>query len=838
MDFRTRLQLDGSDFSSTLDSAGKSVNDFSKQTQDASKQVDDLGKSTKKTARELLNEMKGMENLGRSTSGYRSQLAQMTRDIQDLTINFNQMSNEMKNSDFGREVASQIQELTQRAADMRDQVMDAAASVKLLSSDTANLDAAKSAIEGLSAGFQLVASAGILGEESTEKVVKALAKLKAIESATNAVIKISNILNKDSILMLKLKDLWTKLHTAAQMKNTAAIKGATVAQKAFNTAAKKNIYVILISAIIAATAALIKYNKAAQESKKRQEELAKETERAKQNYEDYKSAVVSAASSLVGKFRELQTQYTALRTEAEKEEWLKKNKKAFEDLGLSVQTVNDAEKIMVDQADEVIAALTARAQAAGAYSMITTKSNQVLEAQLDKEQALLEARGKIHEGTTIWTSGNAFGSSIPDYLQAAGVTADDLEFKLGGGQSGAGWWTVTARAAQKYYNYITSQQDKIIAQRQQELELAQKLAQENEAVAQDAENRLKENGINPPGGSGGSGNPDVPNYQKGSLAWYDAQIKALQDLIQNQRLSKEQLEDINKQIEQLESDKLAYIQRLRGGSIELIPELKMIGTDKALEDLQKYYEEHPLQIKGEVTTDGEQYTMHDSYSAANNILGSINSINSGIDGIYNRWSKFTENIEDKNPFETMLYSIDSLISTMQTIVSIMDTINGLQELFNKLGWIGVGAKEAEVGAETAGLGPKAASVELSQEEAVANAAAAAGAVGESAGKIPYVGWILAIAAVAGIIAAIASAKSSIGFAKGGIVPGSSFSGDNISAQLNSGEMVLTTGQQSRLFDLLNGSGSINGGSNKVEFVIKGQELKGVLNNYDKKMSRI
>jgi hypothetical protein len=168
----------------------------------------------------------------------------------------------------------------------------------------------------------------------------------------------------------------------------------------------------------------------------------------------------------------------------------------------------------------------------------------------------------------------------------------------------------------------------------------------------------------------------------------------------------------------------------------------------------------------------------------------------------------------------------------------MDTINGLQELFNKLGWIGVGAKEAEVGAETAGLGPKAASVELSQEEAVANAAAAAGAVGESAGKIPYVGWILAIAAVAGIIAAIASAKSSIGFAKGGIVPGSSFSGDNISAQLNSGEMVLTTGQQSRLFDLLNGSGSINGGSNKVEFVIKGQELKGVLSNYDKKMSRI
>ena len=46
-----------------------------------------------------------------------------------------------------------------------------------------------------------------------------------------------------------------------------------------------------------------------------------------------------------------------------------------------------------------------------------------------------------------------------------------------------------------------------------------------------------------------------------------------------------------------------------------------------------------------------------------------------------------------------------------------------------------------------------------------------------------------------------------GFAEGGIVPGTSYSGDNVPARVNSGEMVLTKGQQAQLFDMANGSSS-------------------------------
>jgi phage-related protein len=50
------------------------------------------------------------------------------------------------------------------------------------------------------------------------------------------------------------------------------------------------------------------------------------------------------------------------------------------------------------------------------------------------------------------------------------------------------------------------------------------------------------------------------------------------------------------------------------------------------------------------------------------------------------------------------------------------------------------------------------------------------------------------------------AQQQQGFASGGIVPGSSFSGDRVSANVNSGEMILTREQQGRLFDMLQGGG--------------------------------
>lgn len=98
-------------------------------------------------------------------------------------------------------------------------------------------------------------------------------------------------------------------------------------------------------------------------------------------------------------------------------------------------------------------------------------------------------------------------------------------------------------------------------------------------------------------------------------------------------------------------------------------------------------------------------------------------------------------------------------------------------------------------------------------------------------------WIEAIAAVASLGAVVATAISAASkpnfqrFADGGIVGGSSFTGDRVPAMVNSGEMILNKTQQARLFKIANGGAH---GDNAVTFHISGTDLVGVLNNNSRK----
>lgn len=90
---------------------------------------------------------------------------------------------------------------------------------------------------------------------------------------------------------------------------------------------------------------------------------------------------------------------------------------------------------------------------------------------------------------------------------------------------------------------------------------------------------------------------------------------------------------------------------------------------------------------------------------------------------------------------------------------------------------------------------------------------------------PFLPMGLAMAVTAGAMGAAQIAMiASQNFATGGIVPGTSYTGDNVLANVNSGEMILTTGQQANLFKALD-QGGLGG---QVIFRIDGTELVGVL----------
>jgi len=71
--------------------------------------------------------------------------------------------------------------------------------------------------------------------------------------------------------------------------------------------------------------------------------------------------------------------------------------------------------------------------------------------------------------------------------------------------------------------------------------------------------------------------------------------------------------------------------------------------------------------------------------------------------------------------------------------------------------------------------------------------------------IPIAGPGLGLAAAMGVLAW--GIPKIMSFEEGGIVPGNSYTGDNVKANVNSGEMVLNGPQQKNLFDTANGNGS-------------------------------
>lgn len=160
------------------------------------------------------------------------------------------------------------------------------------------------------------------------------------------------------------------------------------------------------------------------------------------------------------------------------------------------------------------------------------------------------------------------------------------------------------------------------------------------------------------------------------------------------------------------------------------------------------------------------------------------------EGIKNRQKLEKENLKELRSFEDEYTKFKQAENREKenNLRSSLGTIAGLQNSNNKtLGAIGKAAAIANITISTA--------------QGVAQAFSLG----------PILGPILApIVAVAG--AAQSAKVAGVNFEQGGIVPGASFTGDNVRANVNSGEMILNRQQQSQLFNLANGSGQSQSGT--------------------------
>lgn len=214
-------------------------------------------------------------------------------------------------------------------------------------------------------------------------------------------------------------------------------------------------------------------------------------------------------------------------------------------------------------------------------------------------------------------------------------------------------------------------------------------------------------------------------------------------------------------------------------------EIGIIGKDEALkeiEEINRQLAEIGLKpIKIELDSKGFDKVFGDIKSGWGGIQGvgnGIQGISDALEGNGDAWQQVT--------------------GLINGFISIAEGIQGIVELFGML----TAATSAHAAASTTDAAATAgeaaaatANTAAKSGEAVANATA-------SGAKMPFPLNLVAIAAgVAAVIAALAAVS---GFATGGVIGGTSTSGDKKFARVNSGEMILNKFQQARLFGMIDG----------------------------------
>lgn len=292
--------------------------------------------------------------------------------------------------------------MTAKAAEMKDALGDASQAIRLMSSDTAKLDAT---IEG----FQVLAGAagvvtGVMGTLGTEneRLQQAMLKVQSVISVMNGVQQIANALNKDSILMLRLKALQQKINnaltatstsetakntaattvnTAASVVNTTSTKKDNIAQKAWNVtkAISKALLGDFTGLLIVGAGALLTYALATGDSTEETDKQAEATKRAKEASDEFAKAVADGSSKQIAQIETLTTQYSNLHTEVERNDFINKHRKEIEDLVGSTDNLRGSWDKFVKYKDKIVAALTEIAIANAYLAQIEKVTSEYIE---------------------------------------------------------------------------------------------------------------------------------------------------------------------------------------------------------------------------------------------------------------------------------------------------------------------------------------------------------------------------------------------------------------------------------------------------------------------------
>ena len=267
--------------------------------------------------------------------------------------------------------------------------------------------------------------------------------------------------------------------------------------------------------------------------------------------------------------------------------------------------------------------------------------------------------------------------------------------------------------------------------------------------------------------------------------------------------------DAQKQLDQSRKSTKLVNGNLKASTTEELKVMGLDGVKKRIKELQDMLRDtkNPLgkhqreEVEKLINSYGQyekvlrksDVHLTDLWGNTKGVAGGISSMTNALEGGRNAW-------------ETLTGVVDGAIQIFQSIAGIVDIIKAMTGA-TQASAAASGVKASATATETAATATHTAATAADTAATITNTAAKGGMAIASAtasgASMPFPYNIVAIAAgVAAVVAALASISGA--FANGGIVGGSSPSGDKLLARVNSGEMILNGAQQSRLFNFING----------------------------------
>lgn len=734
----------------------------------------------------------------------RKEFKQAKSDALNLGHAFNSLTDAQKNSDVGRKLAQDMTDAIKKAGDLKDQMGDLQAEINYFASDTAIFDSLKEGAQLFGQGLSVAASAAGYFADNEKDAMRMMNLATGIQGAFNTAITVGNMLQKQSATMMGIVKIQELAAAAAKNVHTGATIAGTIAQKAFNTVAKANPYVLLASVILGAAAAIYGFVSATDDSTEAENKNIAAGKQMKsvseQITESFSKHLATETVNLVGKYLQLQDAWKNCATVHQKNQFIKDNAKAFEELDLKVNNVKDAENVFVNNSDSVLKALNKRAEAAAYAAVQMELYEKAIRAELEVKDINKSVTERIHN------------------IQKQRARAVGNKTYQGDGK--------TYHSTGAY----TQQRAKEAKEARAKAKELGKQRAKAEQQGYDAARRSGAFGYNKNHGKSGKsgGKTDKKTTPPPPAGSIEALEKKISDLQKQRKLLSDPVkislkdDEIIKAQEELDNllfsaNKASYDRKF--GKF-VLPKVE-VGKDliqnpkNPFEDIKVPKLEDKTIENIREQQENEIDKMIDKWSELAQVgTSALNSLgnNSQLGNLLGQMVDLSHFLGNSDA-QMMAYG-KTLNFTQQAS---MAAGAGLSSMGQALQQMGSDGETAKAGSVLAAIG------QIILGFATASAQAA------SQGP-----WAWIAATVAGLSTVITTVAQIKGMATGGIVKGPTSQGDKILTRLNSGEMVLNQGQQKHLFDMLNTgfTAPATSGSMVIESKVRGSDLVLALKNYN------